>query len=439
MIPMNEVGFYIPSFNAGKTIGPCLEAVLGQSYPVKEVVVFDDGSTDGTADLAVQFPVKLLRHSRNRGLAATRNDAIRALDTEFVASIDSDCVIVKDWLKNLMESFRIPRVAGAGGRLLEKYRSSGPDLWRSVHMRQSWGDEKTSPDFLFGSNTVFRREALMKAGPYNENFKTNYEDVDLCRRLRGCGYVLNYEPKAIVHHLRRDDLSSVMNNYWKWYRGYYEEEKFYSGIEKFIFKLKENIGTANRFLEEDLSGQAPELFYLDFFFAFHHSLMDLGYFVSQDQKGEAVPKNPSGISSWLSLLDLVFFYHFDGHKEKASTLMPRPQVLLQNYFALTLVLGSLIREVFKGDIFDGVLFRHLLGSLYGVSDPLLSEKLSKLIGRRQDWSSLLKKSQPNLNQAFLEALSSNFRQWLYQLRSKDPDIFKKIERSAEKITESDPQ
>jgi GT2 family glycosyltransferase len=183
-----------------------------------------------------------------------------------------------------MERFDSSRIVGVGGKLLETYTSSVFDLWRSVHMKQYWEDREVTPPFLFGSNVVFRREALINIGLYNEAYKNNYEDVDICNRLKEKGYVLIYEPKAIAHHLRTDDICSILNSYWEWNSAYYQKKGYYSNSENFISKLQDNLGLANRYIEEDIAFERYQLLYLDFLLAIHHSLKDFEYFIYKKNK-----------------------------------------------------------------------------------------------------------------------------------------------------------
>lgn len=312
-----KVGLYIPCFNAEETIQSCLEAVFKQAYPIKEVVVVDDGSTDRTIEIVSKYPVKIIRHTNNKGLAFARNTAIKNINTEFIASLDADCLPDSDWLKQLMKRFDSPKIAGVGGRLLEIYSSSVFDLWRAVHMKQYWGDKETNPPFLFGSNTIFRKKALINIGFYNENYKNNYEDVDISNRLKKTGYVLLYEPKAIAHHLRNDDICSILNSYWRWNSGYYQKKRYYSNLKSFVFKVKDNIGLANRYIEEDIVSKRYQLLYLDFLLALHHSLRDFEYFISQNNQKNLYITDSSLSYFWLALLDLTFFYHLNSKKKES--------------------------------------------------------------------------------------------------------------------------
>ena len=428
---MSEVILYIPCFNAAKTIRFCLEAVFKQTYPLKEVVVIDDGSTDETIEIVSRYPVRLIKHTNNQGLAAARNTAMRNINTEFIASLDADCQPDSYWLKYLMKRFDSPRIAGVGGKLLESYSSSVFDLWRSVHMKQFWEDNETTPQFLFGSNTVFRKKALINIGLYNESYKNNYEDVDVSNRFKKRGYILIYEPEAIAHHLRSDDICSILNSYWKWNLAYYQKKKYYSNSKNFIFKVKDNIGLANRYIEEDIAYERYQLLYLDFLLALHHSLRDFEHFIYQNKKRDLDISDSPLLSFWLALLDLTFFYHFDSKKKNLSTLMSKAN-FLQNFSALNLILGRFIQEKFKNDKFKKILYKHLFLSVYKIYDDYLLDKLLNLVELHQDWTEFLEKKQPNLNILFLKNLSLNFQDWLKDLRQRYPKIIQMIEISAEK-------
>ncbi|MFA4853727.1 MAG: glycosyltransferase family 2 protein [Candidatus Omnitrophota bacterium] len=426
-----KISLCIPCFNSEKTLGACLEGALHQSMPADEILVIDDGSTDMTAAIAGKYPVKIIKHAKNMGLAAARNTAIKNTDAEFIASLDSDCKPDKDWLKYLVGRINLSNVAGAGGRVVETGASSIFDIWRSVHMQQHWGERrKTNPPFLFGSNTLFRKAALISAGFYDDNYRNNFEDVDISRRLRKTGYNLVYEPQAAVGHLREDDLFSLLNNFWRWHFAFYVEEGFYKNPERFAFKIKDNIGLANRFLEEDLNNERYKLIYLDFLIALHHSLRDFDYFNFPGSQGQFNIAMHSKVSFWLSLLDLTFFYHFDCSKRNLSSLIQKEDTFPQNFLALGLILSIFMRMKFSDREFNKTLHRHLLFSVYKIRDDRLLDRFFNLSQLHQDWSGLIKKQQVNLNSGFLEVLLLNFKSCIESLASRFSGISKLIENSA---------
>jgi glycosyltransferase involved in cell wall biosynthesis len=215
---MERISLYIPCYNAEKSINDCLQSVFNQSYKIDEILIIDDGSQDRTVEIAERYPVRIIRHKQNKGLAACRNTAFRKANNEFIASLDSDCIADPKWLTQLVNCFSDDDIAGAGGILIDRYTLSTADTWRSVHMAQHWGAELIEyPPFLYGNNTLFRKKSIEKAGFYNEKYRTNYEDLDICMRIYNCGFKLIYNPKAHVEHLRKDTIKSVLFSYWSWF------------------------------------------------------------------------------------------------------------------------------------------------------------------------------------------------------------------------------
>lgn len=219
---MNAITLYIPAYNAASFLDRVLPAVMAQTHPLAEVLVVDDGSTDATAEIVLKqaqnarYPLRLVRHTVNKGLAASRNTAIRECETPLIASLDSDVMPAPDWLEHLVAEMT-DEVSGVGGELLEYYQTTLPDRWRARHMVQHRGPNRVwRPPFLWGCNTLFRRSVLVDAGLYPEYCRTNAEDVKLCEAIRD-NHVLVYTHLAKCKHLRRDSLASLRRNFWKWY------------------------------------------------------------------------------------------------------------------------------------------------------------------------------------------------------------------------------
>ena len=327
---------YIPCFNAQKYIAAAIEGLLKQTTQFSEILIVDDGSTDKTFEIASRYPVRIIQHERNKGLAASRNTAWQSLDSEYIASIDADCRPEPDWLEKLLKKFTADTV-GVGGRLLEQNTKDIFNKWRSVHMKQCWDTNKINPDFLFGSNTVFSRKALIDVGGYDESFENNYEDVDICRRLKDTKHDLAYEAQAIVWHLKQDNIETLLNSYWQWRRPFYQEQGFYATEKRLQDKMKDNIGLANRCLQEDMEQNRKELVYLDFLLALHHCLRDFQFYLQKQGKNSATDINAS---LWLSLIDINFCFRLSAKGKNMKTLLNGQDVIGQNFIALVLLIGG---------------------------------------------------------------------------------------------------
>ena len=208
----------IPCYNCRAFINRCVQSVLNQSYPIHEVIVVDDGSTDGSMDALKRLPVKIVRHRRNLGLAQARNTGVIHSSGDVVAFTDADCVAHRDWVKNLVRNYSDEQVGGVGGRGIEVNIRSVADLWRKTFAEQTWGEQRfeLTDQHLYGLCFSFRRKALLEVGLFNPFFRTNAEDIDISRRMLQRGYRLIYDPEAIVYHFRRDDLVSLLKQQYRW-------------------------------------------------------------------------------------------------------------------------------------------------------------------------------------------------------------------------------
>lgn len=217
---MTNVSVYIPAYNVADFLVPAIESLLIQSLPPDEILIIDDGSRDETPEIARRYPqVTLVCHGVNRGLAATRNTALRIARNDFVAALDADCVADPLWLEDLTRNLTDQRVAGVGGKLTEGIQRTVADRWRAVHMPQHWGDiPQRNPAFLFGCNNLFRKSAVFSVGGYDERMRTNGEDTDICARLREKGWEFLYVPSARATHKRQDTTASMLSTYWRWWR-----------------------------------------------------------------------------------------------------------------------------------------------------------------------------------------------------------------------------
>ena len=272
---MLDVSVYIPCYNAEKYIRVCIQSILAQTYPIKEILVVNDGSTDRSMEIIRnEFPqVRIVEHPKNLGLACARNTGINNLNTEFIGNIDSDCLAEPIWLARLMDNFTESRVGGVGGVLLESSTHTAPDYFRAIHMCQHWGDQKiVNPPWLFGHSAVFRKTALQSVGGYREKFRTNYEDLDISRRLKDNGVTLVYEPSSLVHHLREDTFYTAIRTRWRWTA---------LGVHgpvtptEVIKNIGRNFGRSGKYLWMDLRHCRFSLLTLDFALGLYSTYADL--------------------------------------------------------------------------------------------------------------------------------------------------------------------
>jgi len=205
-----DITLVVPCFNGEPYLARTLEGCTRQTVPPHELLVVDDGSTDGSATVARSFPVRVLTHRRNRGIAAARNTALAAIRTPLVAFVDADAVPDPALIEGFLRAFADDGVVGVGGRGREDQRSTLADRWRCTFWQQNHGDEPLADAWMvMGLCCAFRVAAVRDIGGFDPRYTRAGEDVDVSLRLRATGGRLVYRPELVVRHVRRDGWRSL--------------------------------------------------------------------------------------------------------------------------------------------------------------------------------------------------------------------------------------
>lgn len=229
-IPAGGVAVVIVNWNSGELLDRCLGALGRQTERPRRILIVDNGSTDGSAaGLEERHPgVEVMRTGVNTGFAAANNLAVRAVsDCEWIALLNPDAFPDPTWLARLMEAGRVETAyAFFASRLLLAAESDRLDgagdsysinglAWRRGH-GQPAETMALEPEEVFGpcaAAALYRRDAFLEVGGFDETFFCYFEDLDLAFRLRLAGYRCLYVPGAVVHHIgsaltgRRSDFS----------------------------------------------------------------------------------------------------------------------------------------------------------------------------------------------------------------------------------------
>lgn len=214
---MHRVSVIILNWNGKQHLERCLSSVLRQTYPNFEVILVDNGSTDGSVEFVRErFPeVRIIRNEENLGFAAGNNVAINATQGDYVATLNNDTQVDPDWLEALAKAAEAdPKVGMCASKMLFLHQpdiinSTGISLdkagiaWDRRGGERDKGDE-SEPIEVFGpcaGAALYRREMLDQVGLFDEDFFAYLEDVDLAWRARLMGWRCLYAPKAVVYHL----------------------------------------------------------------------------------------------------------------------------------------------------------------------------------------------------------------------------------------------
>ncbi len=221
---MTRVSVIVPAYNAAQTLERCLTALAAQGFPSDEfeIIVVDDGSTDGTADIAARFSTVRLIHAEQRGAAAARNRGAREARGDLLLFTDADCEPTACWIETLCAALVAPRVVGAKGTYRTRQRE-----WVARFVQLEYEEKyarmrrAATIDFIDTYSAAYRRDVFLANNGFDESFPTaSVEDQEFSFRLAEQGHAMVFAPDAIVYHQHAATLAAYARRkfrigYWK--------------------------------------------------------------------------------------------------------------------------------------------------------------------------------------------------------------------------------
>jgi len=210
------VSIIVLNYNGKHHLKTCLDSLLRTDYPNFEIILVDNGSTDGSVEFVREnYPmVRIVRLKKNIYTAGGYMAGALVARGEFVAILNNDIEVDPGWLKALMRyMLRMPWVAAADPKFRDFYRrelfenSAAAGRWIDYLgnncTRGVWEPDKgqyDKPVYIMGVLTLFRRDVLLRIGGFDVSYLFGYEDIDITWRLYLAGYKVLYVPEAIIYH-----------------------------------------------------------------------------------------------------------------------------------------------------------------------------------------------------------------------------------------------
>jgi len=223
--PVTEpVSIIVPAYNERAGIEAAVRSLLASDHPV-EVIVVDDGSTDGTADLVESLNLPFVRviRQQNAGKPAALNAGIAAARAELLVMVDGDTVFERDAVRMLVQPFADRRVGAVSGNAKVVNRGGLLGRWQHIEYVVGFNLDRRLFDLAECMPTVpgavgaFRRSALLRIGGVGES--TLAEDTDLTMALCRAGWRVVYEERAKAWTEAPASLGALWRQRYRWCYG----------------------------------------------------------------------------------------------------------------------------------------------------------------------------------------------------------------------------
>jgi GT2 family glycosyltransferase len=213
-----KVSISIVNLDGEKYLKECLESIKGLNYPPDrlEVIIVDNGSNDKSLDVvkAIYPGSKLIKNTKNMGFAYANNQAAEAAEGEYIAFLNNDTRVDKNWLTELLRPiYRNKEIVASGSKVLSidgkrldfvggmiNFEGKGFQIDYGLSRDKDKYHIPSYLPFVNGGAMMVNRSVFLETGGFDEDFFAYYEDVDFGWRLWVLGYRVVFAPRSIVYH-----------------------------------------------------------------------------------------------------------------------------------------------------------------------------------------------------------------------------------------------
>jgi len=247
------VSFLIVNWNGKHLLDDCIQSIQNLNFPKNqmEIILIDNGSKDGSYEfIRNKYPqIKIIRLQKNYGFPEANNYGIKVAKGKYIAMVNNDVVLDRNWIKFLIEKMeKNKKIAAIGGKVL-LWNEKNPAYNHNNQILCSW--VKINPitglsynftydlpyhkvDYLSGSAMLLRNSIFNKIGLFDKDYFAYYEETEIAARLIRIGKWVVYHPQAICWHkvsstamkidlnfqpfmIERNRLRFVIKNFDKFY------------------------------------------------------------------------------------------------------------------------------------------------------------------------------------------------------------------------------
>lgn len=223
---MNKITIIIPNYNGLQFMEPCMEALEHQTCHDFELLVVDNGSSDGSVEWLKERGIPSVFLPENTGFSGAVNVGIRASHTPYVILLNNDTEAAPGYVEELLKAIEAsPRIFSVSPKMIQLYHRDLMDDAGDMYSIMGWAYQRgvgqeveryDRPCHIFSAcagAAIYRREVFEQIGYFDEMHFAYLEDIDVGYRAKIAGYYNRYCPQAVVYHVGSGTSGSKYNSF----------------------------------------------------------------------------------------------------------------------------------------------------------------------------------------------------------------------------------
>ncbi|MHA2858298.1 glycosyltransferase family 2 protein [Paenibacillus lautus] len=219
---MKKTSIIIPTFNGRELLKDCIYSIKRHTNEPYEIIVVDNGSSDGTVDICRQEGITFISLANNIGFPAACNKGLKIATGDTLLLLNNDVIVTRNWLQNMLNCLNSETNIGIVGPLTN-YASGKQQIDMPYTSLEEMSNQLNEPDAskwlqvdrIVGLCFLFKRELMDRIGLLDERYSPgHFEDDDYCYRARNAGYTFRIAGDVFVFHhgsasFAKQDMSQV--------------------------------------------------------------------------------------------------------------------------------------------------------------------------------------------------------------------------------------
>lgn len=219
---MKKTSIIIPTFNGRELLKDCIYSIKRHTNEPYEIIVVDNGSSDGTVDICRQEGINFISLANNIGFPAACNKGLKIATGDTLLLLNNDVIVTRNWLQNMLNCLNSETKIGIVGPLTN-YASGKQQIDMPYTSLEEMSNQLNEPDAskwlqvdrIVGLCFLFKRELMDRIGLLDERYSPgHFEDDDYCYRARNAGYTFRIAGDVFVFHhgsasFAKQDMSQV--------------------------------------------------------------------------------------------------------------------------------------------------------------------------------------------------------------------------------------